>query len=679
MTDETGFYRIENIPPGRYEIIISCMGYKPASLENIEIYPDVRREINASLQPQPLQAELILITASDSLPVSGIEGQIHRISEKELELYRALGVEKLLQIFPGVQVESATGGGSAHIRLHGSRSSQVLVMLDGQRLNSPQTGEVDLNAIPMEHIERIELIPHGNTALYGGNAFSGIVRFVSRNEIQQNHISINGKYGSFESTEGGIKTGLNWSGISFISGYNQNWSAQDFDYRYENDTFVRENAWFQNRSLFMKAAIRKDRFNGHILVQNRAGKRGLPSSNYNEQLSYGALVQEEYRTVQLQQKIFWNNYLYSDVLAGYHRLIQTFDNAKHVSPYLRYKSRNKSANLEVRQQNYFQPSRHTRLTAGYHFLKENLKQEDLLFTGNNPLKNARDIHALFAGFEQKLSFRNPLWQSANVHGVLRYEAYFEESGTWFPTLGLNMQPKWLPKLYAGLIWARSMRYPDFNSLFWKADARAAGNPELQPERNDSWIVHVRLQRPAFYAPELQIRLFREDITDLIFWHRGFNGVWQPRNLHRAQKKGVDLQWDQNLAGDWLQWQSGYNYLEAVNLSGEPTTDGKRIVFTPEHSVDSRIIFRRSKLHFLLAYRFISERETVAYNSENTQLSAYRLWDASLGYHFYLGRLEYDADLTLKNAGNENYALIFGYPMPGREWRLSVKMKWNVPE
>ncbi|NIT57820.1 MAG: TonB-dependent receptor plug domain-containing protein, partial [Aliifodinibius sp.] len=98
---------------------------------------------------------------------------------------------QLLHQVAGVQIESVSGGaGRSIIRIHGSSANQVLVLLDGQRLNNPQTGEVDLSEIPLEQIERIEVVRQGNTAIFGGNAFGGVISFKSRRVENQNNFSL---------------------------------------------------------------------------------------------------------------------------------------------------------------------------------------------------------------------------------------------------------------------------------------------------------------------------------------------------------------------------------------------------------------------------------------------------------------------------------------------------------
>jgi outer membrane receptor protein involved in Fe transport len=87
----------------------------------------------------------------------------------------------LLKRVPGVDVKT-TGGAmqSSTVSLRGANSEQVLVLIDGRRLNSAQGGGVDLSAVPLYNVERIEIIRGGANAKYGENAMGGVINIVTK-------------------------------------------------------------------------------------------------------------------------------------------------------------------------------------------------------------------------------------------------------------------------------------------------------------------------------------------------------------------------------------------------------------------------------------------------------------------------------------------------------------------
>ena len=150
LSDEDGFFFLENIEPGQYNISIERIGYHKTYLRNVRISADQPRKIQVALQPEPIAGDSVLVIANAWQSDDAFSGDKIILGKRELENYRSLGVAQVLQQVAGVQVERAGSDGSRTlIKIHGGRANQVLVLLDGQRLNNPQTGEVDLSVIPL--------------------------------------------------------------------------------------------------------------------------------------------------------------------------------------------------------------------------------------------------------------------------------------------------------------------------------------------------------------------------------------------------------------------------------------------------------------------------------------------------------------------------------------------------
>lgn len=109
------------------------------------------------------------------------------ITEEEIKKSGAQEVEEVLRIVPGVFLNGANGKDfSSDIILRGQvpgKSGQnILVLVDGSSINSStDTGNFDLNLIPIETIERIEVVPNGGTVLYGEGAVGGVINIITKN------------------------------------------------------------------------------------------------------------------------------------------------------------------------------------------------------------------------------------------------------------------------------------------------------------------------------------------------------------------------------------------------------------------------------------------------------------------------------------------------------------------
>ena len=90
-------------------------------------------------------------------------------------------VEELLDQVPGARVTHTGGVGSrSTLSLRAAKSEQVLVLLDGVRLNSPERGAADLSTIPVRQVARIEVIRGGGAARFGSDAVGGVVSITTR-------------------------------------------------------------------------------------------------------------------------------------------------------------------------------------------------------------------------------------------------------------------------------------------------------------------------------------------------------------------------------------------------------------------------------------------------------------------------------------------------------------------
>jgi outer membrane cobalamin receptor len=261
--------------------------------------------------------------------------------------------------------------------------------------------------------------------------------------------------------------------------------------------------------------------------------------------------------------------------------------------------------------------------------------------------------------------------------AIRYERYFGKDGQWFPHMGINMVPYAAPYLSFTYSWSRASRYPDFNSLFWKSDTRARGNPDLLPEKKRGWQTGLNFETNHIMLPSAGILYFDEEIEDLIFWHRSVQGIWEPRNEARVHSQGLDLNIKQYIIPEKVEMQMTYALLETINLSPEPNYYQKDIVFTPRHTVNAALWLSHHPFDCLFNYRYVSTREIVRSNT-GVPLDPYHILDLSLAYNVTFHQFLLEIDLALKNITGTSYELIRGYPMPGRAIQIGSKIYFDSP-
>ncbi|MCE2715287.1 MAG: TonB-dependent receptor plug domain-containing protein, partial [Acidibacter sp.] len=114
---------------------------------------------------------------------------ISTVSAEQLEELNVINLEtqlrQLPQFLPGATEYINNGNpGAATINLRGLGSNRTLVLMDGKRLPPFGTsGAVDINLIPSAIIERVDIVTGGASAVYGSDAVSGVVNFITKKDF----------------------------------------------------------------------------------------------------------------------------------------------------------------------------------------------------------------------------------------------------------------------------------------------------------------------------------------------------------------------------------------------------------------------------------------------------------------------------------------------------------------
>ncbi len=184
-TDTRGFYCITKVPAGTFDVSATIVGYRSETKKRIIVSTGGRTEVHFELIEEPIKMDKVTITATRGYNlVTDVPVSTSIISSAELQQRTAQNVGEALESTGGVYIKSY-GDVSAMktISIRGSTDSQVLVLVDGQRLNNSQNSSVDFNTIPVELVEKIEVVKGGHSALYGANAVGGVVNIITKSAV----------------------------------------------------------------------------------------------------------------------------------------------------------------------------------------------------------------------------------------------------------------------------------------------------------------------------------------------------------------------------------------------------------------------------------------------------------------------------------------------------------------
>ncbi|QQS37981.1 MAG: TonB-dependent receptor [Ignavibacteriales bacterium] len=184
-TDISGNYKLNGIPAGKHNIIVSAVGYLRIEQE-IEIEEGKETIINFKIHSTSIDVgEVVVYGASlRQERITEAPNAITVIEARDIQRFGSHGqIAKLLEMEPGIDV-AQSGLFDFNINTRGFNSSlnrRVLVLLDGRDLGTAFLGATEWNGLstPVEELGRIELVRGPGSALYGANAFNGVMNISS--------------------------------------------------------------------------------------------------------------------------------------------------------------------------------------------------------------------------------------------------------------------------------------------------------------------------------------------------------------------------------------------------------------------------------------------------------------------------------------------------------------------
>jgi|GEM_PF-4753196 len=178
----------------------------------------------------------ISIATRKNQSINDAPGIITVITRSEIFNQNPRNLSDILNLVPGfnVVVESLNAP-LIQLRATGNRQDSVLLLLDGHRLNNELFGGISyvINDIPVELVERIEIIRGPGSAIYGSNAFEAVINVITIPDNYQagKNSSLYGRYGSYNSLHGGviIKNRFNdFNVVASIAGDNSDGPTDDY-------------------------------------------------------------------------------------------------------------------------------------------------------------------------------------------------------------------------------------------------------------------------------------------------------------------------------------------------------------------------------------------------------------------------------------------------------------------
>ena len=185
VTSADGAFVLGSVAPGRLTLEVRRIGYAP-SVSVVETVPGLDRTVRVALVPVARVLDsLTVVAAPNGIAIGGDE-----LARRGSDLGRALDG------WEGIVVRRTGAAGPAAPQLRGGGPDEVLVVVDGFAVNDPLDGRADLSRIASRDVERVRLVPGGQTVRAGARAVAGVLKIETRRPVRPEGSTWAGSHGA---------------------------------------------------------------------------------------------------------------------------------------------------------------------------------------------------------------------------------------------------------------------------------------------------------------------------------------------------------------------------------------------------------------------------------------------------------------------------------------------------
>lgn len=672
VTDRNGRFVLHNLLAGEYVVEASLLGYRSQQLRNVLVSHDQPQQLVIELQPVLIELPGMEISAGVDKPSQGADIVI---DQERIRHSQAGDVAELLTATCGVEIQE--NGASKSISIRGSQAGQVLVLVDGVRLQNGLSGAIDLSSLPLAAIEQIKVYKGPQSSRFGANALAGVVQIITR-QARENQLSAELRTASFAAADAAA-TLVRKSGYGDILLTIEQHRSRN-DYRYEYDlagrriSEARLNADVLQRQLFGRWNREKNGSRWSFSAQHLFGHRGLPGAVYNWTPFARSATRRSLAVLSFEKK---QRRRTLNVRASFNEDLTSFKNIYENVP-VRYRStprywnENKVTAGRLQSDLVHQISPNHQIELGVEAGATRFSDRDRLYPSLTPVGLA-DVHNTGVyvrhGYETGLGWNARLETQAGLRYDAAETAHNQDQRldqAFSPSLGVSLRKQLLLDWRLQADWGHGFRLPTFADLFYQ-QYRVRGNAGLRPERSENfeWAIEGLWRNSLF-----RFNQFHHQLRDLIIWRLGSFATFSPVNTD-ARLSGEEIEWRWHLNRRRLETQVSYSHLRSENLSEERTTRHKQLPYRPEHSLKAGLQWAWRDLQVNYGFRRSGERFVTEANT--VRLPGFSLHEITLQYAFRLIGRPQTFMLSCLNITDIHYQVLENAPLPGREWRAG----WNA--
>jgi len=600
------------------------------------------QSLTADIPNDTLTTPLNEVTINENrlqIPFTEQNRNIDIITKEEIKQLPARSISELLTYVAGVDVrQRGPWGSQADISIDGGTFEQTMILLNGVKVGDPQTAHHAMNIpIPLDAIERIEVIRGPAARIYGINSLTGAINIVTRVPVKKFYEANISTSSSFKKKDDG--NGIyNGRGIQLGMGTANDRSSHLIYGSYDAGNGYRYNTPFSDSKIFYQGKIQnKQQGLWNLMagyVHNDFGANAYyapPNDLEAKEIVQTALVSLDFKD----------------------RLSDRWT----INPRISYRYNHDDYRYDQYDLSLYRNLHHTQvitteLNSTYQTTSGTfgvgLEARNEFLTSTNMGDRKRGNYGLYA--EYKTAITTQL--TANVGAYLNYNSNFGWQIYPGLDLGYALSKQWRVYLNTG----SGQRVPSFTDLYTTGGGNI-GNPDLKSE--NAWYAEsgIKFMNQRWF---LNASYFYRKITDFIDWNRvSTDDNWSPNNFMQNQVQGINVSTKLKITDrQQSNWYAGlaYNFLKPkIKSVNTDNLLSKYAIESLRHQAVANISWRNRHFSIAAAQRFV---ERISYKN-------YFLTDLKTSYNWK----NYSIQLDANNLFDVTYIETSTIPLPGRWFNL----------
>ncbi|TAM98006.1 MAG: TonB-dependent vitamin B12 receptor [Rhodanobacteraceae bacterium] len=556
------------------------------------------------------------------------------ITRAEIELLQPSALQDLLDDTPGMAIGNQGGPGKVTgLFLRGTNSNQVLVLVDGIRVGSATAGTAPVQDIPVDQIERIEIVRGPFSSLYGSDAIGGVIQIFLRHApgtFTPNASVGIGSYSHWKASSGFSAAGeKGWIAVQATHDQTKGINAcrigaaelfvgcfadqPDRDGFHDNALTIHGAYTFNEQWSADALAMRSQGFNKYDGTFS-------DSDDYATQVVGGQLHFRPNDRLNLSLRLGGSSDFDKDFLADVY--VDHFDTRRTLG----------SLQADV--------------ALGGGLLSTGMDwQREAVASNYTFAEDARTDRGVFAQWQRGFG---PQSLQANVRRDDNSQFGGKTTGS------LLWGWDFAKDLRVTASWGTAFRAPTFNDLYYPG----FGNPKLRPESSRN--IEIGLRGTPDWG-HWSLSVYRNDVSDMITWDAAIN---LPNNIDRARITGLEGVVGGQLAGWDL--RATATLLNARDDAVGGFYDGNQLPRRPRQS--ARFDADRSFGRFSFGASWYLNSHAYDDIANQNRLGGYALANLRAGWQF---NRDWKLQLALNNVFDKDYETAYFYNQPGRNFMLTL--------